>query len=117
LLISCVDDTDCDGDTTTVSLGSSGLPLTTTYGVGNLPSTASQIYAVLPHVVAKKSDPGVNKGRAIVISGSTLDDGGVDVDVADSYGPISRPLNLDPNTGVAWAIGAGPIEIGWRRVA
>lgn len=116
-LLSNVDDTDCDGDTTTVSLASSGLPLTTTYGVGSLPATAARVYAVLPHIVAKKSDPGVNKGRPVLIVGGTYDDGGIDLDVSDFYGPIARVLNLNPNTGAAWAAGAGPIEIGWQRTA
>lgn len=64
-------------------------------------STITDVYAVAPYMVARKSDVGPRTARLVTKSGATEVEGST-VGLTAGYVHYSQMLDSDPNTGVEW---------------
>lgn len=111
-----VDEYGADIDAAYISQDDTSLPKSVSLNTTNLPSNVTSVVAVIPHVVVRKDDAGINKGRLFFKSGATEQDGGADLTLATAWDVYRRVYNTDPNTSAAWTItNANLVEVGWKR--
>lgn len=94
------DSSGSDGDTSYVSDATAGHK--DRYGMADLSTTPTSIYAVKATFISRKDDATTRTARTNVVSGASTDTGPT-IGVPSSYaGYDGNVLNTDPNTSSAW---------------
>lgn len=86
-----------------------------TFAMGNLPTTASAVYAIAESVRYRKDDAGSSTIRQLLRISSTDYEGG-DISVADGYLYTRAIRETNPNTSAAWTQSdVDGLEAGYKR--
>lgn len=100
-----------DGDTTYVQSPTVGAK--DTYAMENMPTAPLVIYAVIPVLIAKKTDAGTRGIKSVVRRSVTDYDGATEQFLGTSYDSYRQVMGEDPSTGVAWTqSGVDAMELG-----
>jgi len=75
------------------------------YTMSDLPAISGNVKAVQALAWMAKSDSGARSGKVVLKSGATTDEG-PECFVSTSYLVSSKLYETDPNTGLAWTVGA-----------
>ncbi len=117
-LVDCVDDVYPETEGANyVSMDDTGLPKKVNFGLAVFPTNTEQIVAVMPHLIAKKSDGGTNTGKVFLVSGATEATDASPRAIPDAYVSHRRIHQTDPNTTAEWTVpNAQASKPGFERV-